>query len=262
MTTQRLILSGPGRTLIAGAPEGFDALVLCELVRNLGAADGPAHLLHVARDDARLAKLADAVAFFAPEIEIIRFPAWDCLPYDRVSPHREIVSQRIDALTRLLGPPPADRRRIVLTTIAALLQRVPAPSFFGGALFPLRVGGAQDPQALIEYLTRNGYTRSETVNDAGEFAVRGGIVDLFPPGSPQPLRVDFFGDQIESIRAFDPLTQRSGDKVESIDLKPVGEFRLDARAVELFRSRYRERFGAAVADDPLYEAVSAGRLYA
>jgi transcription-repair coupling factor (superfamily II helicase) len=262
LTSQRLILSGPGRTLIAGAPEGFDSLVLCELTRNRSATRGSAQLLHVARDDARLDKLAETIAFFDPEVEILRFPAWDCLPYDRISPHREIVSQRIDTLTRLLAPPPSDRYRIVLTTIAALLQRVPAPSFFEGALFPLRVGGAQGPQALIEYLTRNGYTRSETVNDAGEFAVRGGIVDLFPPGSPQPLRVDFFGDEIESIRAFDPLTQRSGDKVEAIDLKPVGEFRLDARAVELFRSRYRERFGAAVADDPLYEAVSAGRLYA
>ncbi len=262
MTSQRLILSGPGRTLIAGAPEGFDALVLCELARSRAATGGSAQLLHVARDDARLDKLAETIAFFDPEVETLRFPAWDCLPYDRISPHREIVSQRIDTLTRLLGPPPADGHRIVLTTIAALLQRVPAPSFFEGALFPLRVGGAQGPQALIGYLTRNGYTRSETVNEAGEFAVRGGIVDLFPPGSPQPLRVDFFGDEIESIRAFDPLTQRSGDKVEAIDLKPVGEFRLDARAVELFRSRYRERFGAAVADDPLYEAVSAGRLYA
>jgi transcription-repair coupling factor (superfamily II helicase) len=262
LTAQRPILSGPGRTLIAGAPEGFDALVLCELARKAAMDGGPAHLLHVARDDARLAKLADTIAFFDPEVEVLRFPAWDCLPYDRVSPHREIVSQRIDTLTRLLGPPPAGRRRIVLTTIAALLQRVPARSFFDGAVFPLRLGGAHGPHGLIEYLTRSGYTRSETVNESGEFAVRGGIVDLFPPGAQQPLRVDFFGDEVESISAFDPLTQRSGDKTDAADLKPVGEFRLDASAIELFRSRYRERFGAVVADDPLYEAVSAGRLYA
>ncbi len=261
MTAQHLALPGPGRTLIAGAPEGFDAVVLRRLVRGIRPADGTVQLLHVARDDARLAKLADAIAFFDPETEILQFPAWDCLPYDRVSPHREIVSRRIDTLTRLLGPP-ADKRRIVLTTVAAVLQRVPARSFFDGALFPLRVGEAPGPQALVEYLRHNGYTRSETVNEAGEFAVRGGIVDLFPPGTSQPLRVDFFADEVESIRAFDPLTQRSGDRVDAIDLKPVGEFRLDARSVELFRSRYRAQFGAAVADDPLYEAISAGRLYA
>jgi len=177
-----------------------------------------------------------------------------------VSPHRDIVSQRIDTLTRLLKP--AAQRRIVLTTVAALLQRVPTPEFFDGALFPLRVGAATKPEALIDYLGRNGYTRSETVNEAGEFAVRGGIIDLFPPGASLPMRVDFFGDEVDSIRTFDPLTQRSSDKVDGIDLKPVGEFRLDARAIELFRSRYRERFGTAVADDPLYESVSAGRLYA
>jgi transcription-repair coupling factor (superfamily II helicase) len=262
LTTDHLKLSGPGRTLIAGTPEGFDALVLCTLARDRVAGGGLAHLLHVARDDARLAKLAEAIAYFAPEIEVLRFPAWDCLPYDRISPHRDIVSQRIDTLTRLLGAPRAGGHRIVLTTIAALLQRVPARSFFDGSMLPLRVGGVQGQQALIDYLNRNGYTRSGTVNEAGEFAVRGGIVDLFPPGTQQPLRVDFFGDEIESIRVFDPLSQRSGDRVEAIDLKPVGEFRLDARAIELFRSRYRERFGAAVAEDPLYEAVSAGRLYA
>src|SRR6185312_6222916 len=181
-----------GRALIAGAPEGFDALVLARLAQDRPA-DGTAQLVHVARDDARLAKLADTIAFFAPDIEILRFPAWDCLPYDRVSPHRDIVSQRIDTLTRLLKPAANAAKRIVLTTVAALLQRVPTAEFFDGALFPLRVGGTIKPEALVVYLSHNGYTRSETVNEAGEFAVRGGIIDLFPPGAAQPLRVDFFG---------------------------------------------------------------------
>ena len=247
----------PGRVVIAATPEGLDARLLAEVA---GFA-APTPILYIARDDARLAHMAACLRFFSPGLEQIVFPAWDCLPYDRVSPHRDIVSQRIDTLTRLLGPR-SDRHRIVLTTVAALLQRVPARSFFDGALFPLRIGGATGPEALVAYLRQKGYTRSETVNEAGEFALRGGIVDLFPPGAPQPLRVDFFGDEIESIRAFDPLTQRSAERIESIDLKPVGKFRLDERAIELFRSRYRERFGAAVADDPLYAAISAGRLYA
>ena len=263
MTARHLHLTGPGRTLIAGAPEGFDALVLSRLVHGQPAGDGPAQLVHVARDDARLAKLADAIAFFAPDIEILLFPAWDCLPYDRVSPHRDIVSQRIDTLTRLLKPAANAAKRIVLTTVAALLQRVPTRGVLRRRAVPAQ-GRRHDrsPKPSSPISAHNGYTRSETVNEAGEFAVRGGIIDLFPPGAAQPLRVDFFGDDVESIRAFDPLTQRSSDKVAAIDLKPVGEFRLDARAIELFRSRYRERFGTAVADDPLYEAVSAGRLYA
>jgi transcription-repair coupling factor (superfamily II helicase) len=260
LSQQDLSLSRPGRTLIAGAPEGHDALLLCRLARR--PAGGAAVLLHVARDDARLAKLAELIAFFDPGIEVLPFPAWDCLPYDRVSPHRDIVSQRIDTLTQLLAPPPTDRPRLVLTTIAALLQRLPARDYFAGAQFALAVGASPGQDGLVAYLQHYGYSRSETVNDAGEYAVRGGIVDLFPPGAAQPLRVDFFGDEIETIRSFDPLTQRSSDKLRFFILKPVGEFRLEPAAIERFRTRYRERFGAGTADDPLYEAVSAGRAYA
>ncbi|MGH6930890.1 MAG: transcription-repair coupling factor [Dongiaceae bacterium] len=260
MKLQQLHLQVPGRVLIAGAPDGFDALVLCRLAATPGS--GPAAVLvHVAHDDARLARLAEAISFFDPEIEVLRFPAWDCLPYDRVSPHRDIVSQRIDTLTRLLAPAP-NRRRIVLTTIAAILQRVPAREFFEGAMYTLKIGPSQGPGVLIGYLAGNGYSRSETVNESGEYAVRGGIVDLFPPGAAQPLRVDFFGDDIDAIRSFDPLTQRSTEKVEAFLLKPVGEYRLDKPTIERFRVGYRARFGAAGADDPLYESISAGRFYA
>ncbi len=260
MSLSQLTLPVSGRRLIAGAPEGQDARVLCQLARRLPANDS---LLHIARDDARLARLADLVAFFDPDIEVLRFPAWDCLPYDRVSPHRDIVSQRIDTLTRLLQPRGGGARpRIVLTTVAALLQRVPPRRFLDGAQFALDVGAAPGPPALIAYMTGHGYTRAETVGEAGEFAVRGGIVDLFPPGTVQPLRVDFFGDEIESMRAFDPLTQRSTERLQRFDLKPVGEVRLDPVSIERFRTGYRESFGAVGSDDPLYEAVSTGRMYA
>ncbi|GIK99723.1 MAG: transcription-repair-coupling factor [Alphaproteobacteria bacterium] len=260
MSSHHLLPEAPGRTLIAGVPGGYDAPVLARLARSRPAG-APVALLHVALDDARMAQLAAGLAFFAPELEVLTFPAWDCLPYDRVSPHRDIVAQRIDTLTRLRAPTEEGRQRLVLTTVAAFLQRVPARASFEGTVLELSTGLAIAQEKLVAFLEGNGYLRAETVGESGEYAVRGGIVDLFPPGVDSPLRVDFFGDEIEQIRSFDPLSQRSTETVDRFAIKPVSELRLDAAAIERFRSGYRGRFGAASSDDPLYEAVSAGRLY-
>jgi len=263
LSPKDLRLTAPGRVLVAGAPEGYDALFLSRLAR-AHAADGtgPVALLHVARDDARMARLAEALAFFAPDVGVLTFPAWDCLPYDRVSPHRDIVSRRIDTLTRLIGPADDAAPRILVTTVAAVLQRVPARASFEGAVLALKVGGTMDPEDLVAFLSRNGYVRAETVGEAGEFAVRGGIVDLFPAGAAMPLRLDFFGDELEEIRSFDPLTQRSTGTLRGFVLKPVNEVRLDPDSIARFRSGYRERFGVVSGEDPLYEAISAGRPFA
>jgi transcription-repair coupling factor (superfamily II helicase) len=245
-----------GRITIAGAPEGHDAFVLGEL-----ATRAPGTLLHVCRDDGRMARTAAALAFFQPQIDVIALPAWDCLPYDRVSPNAEIMSRRIDALTRLAEPPPMGARRIVLTTVNAALQRVPPRAVFRDRVLKLGRGGRIPLDRLISFLDRNGYSRTDTVREAGEFAVRGGILDLFPSGAPAPLRLDFFGDTLEGLRSFDPLTQRSTGTVEGIVLKPVNEVLLDDAAIQRFRTRYREQFGTVADDDPLYGAISAGRRY-
>jgi len=247
----RLALRRPGRLRLAGVPEGLDGRLLAEL-----AARAP--MLHVCLDDARMARLVEALGFFAPGLEVVSLPAWDCLPYDRVSPHRDIVARRIDALGRLTserGLPP-----LVVTTVAALLQRLPPRGSIAGAMLALGEAKPLAPEKLVEFLAANGYARSATVAEAGEFAVRGGIIDLFPPGAANPLRVDFFGDEIEAIRTFDPLSQRSAGRLTHFVIRPVSELKLDAEAVARFRSGYRERFGV-VADDPLYEAISGGRLY-
>jgi transcription-repair coupling factor (superfamily II helicase) len=215
-------------------------------------------MLHVCVDDARMARLIEALGFFAPSLEVVALPAWDCLPYDRVSPHRDIVARCIDAIGRLTEG--AGRRPLVVTTVAALLQRLPPLESFTGVLLALAEGVELAPQKLVQFLASNGYARSGTVAEAGEFAVRGGIVDLFPPGAAAPLRVDFFGDEVEAIREFDPLTQRSAGRLSRFVVRPVSELTLDTESIARFRSGYRERFGA-VTDDPLYEAVSAGRLY-
>ena len=235
-----------------GVPEGFDALILAE--RRAGHA-GP--VLHVARDDARMARLAEALAFFAPGIEQLRFPAWDCLPYDRVSPNPEIVSERIATLARLTEAPA--RPRIVLTTVNALLQRVPPRGVFEGASFTLREGGSMALEHVTAFLEANGYGRANTVMEPGEYAVRGGIFDVYPAGEPEPIRIDLFGDTIESLRRFDPTTQRSAAPVKALVLRPVSEVPLDAASVTRFREGFRELFGPKSAEDPLYQAISDGR---
>ncbi len=239
---------------VHGAPEGFDALLLC---RRRAETDAP--VVHVCRDDARMARMADAIGFFAPEVEVLRFPAWDCLPYDRVSPNPEIVAERVATLTRLLEPPA--RPRILLTTVNALAQKVPPPATFQDATMTLRKGGRVAPEALTSFLESNGYHRTGTVMEHGEYAVRGGIIDLFPAGESDPVRLDLFGDEIEDMRRFDTATQRSGKVVPELRLRPVGEVFLDEDSRARFRSAYRELFGAAAAEDPLYVSVSAGRKH-
>ena len=155
-----------------------------------------------------MARFAAALALFHPDIEALTFPAWDCLPYDRVSPNGEILSRRIDTLTRLASAGP-ETPLVVLTTVNALVQRVPPRRLFDGRVLTLRPSGRIGLDRLQSFFRNNGYIRTDTVREPGEFAVRGGIIDLYPAGAPQPLRLDFFGDTIESIRSFDPLTQRS-----------------------------------------------------
>lgn len=247
------IFAAPGRTTLAGVPEGFDALLLASLARSGSVGD----ILHVCRDDVRLDTLAQAVRFFAPDVAVLEFPAWDCVPYDRASPNVEIVGRRIDTLTRLAGPHDG-AGRLVLATVSAVTQRVPRKEVFNGAVFRLRVGKDVNTDALMGYLARNGYNRAEQVMEPGEFAVRGGIVDLYPPGTEEPFRLDFFGDELDGVRTFDPLTQRTTGSVKEVVLKPMSEVILTETSIARFRTNYRELFGATKAD-PLYEAVTEGR---
>ncbi|CAH2604609.1 Transcription-repair-coupling factor [Rhodovastum atsumiense] len=241
-------------TAVFGVPEGWDAMLLARR-----AAEHAGPLLHACRDDARMSRLAEALAFFAPDAEVLRFPAWDCLPYDRVSPNPELVSERIATLARLLEP--ARRVRIVLTTVNALVQRVPPRHVFHGASLALAQGGTLDPDQLVRFLEANGYGRAGTVMEPGEYAVRGGIIDIFPAGRPEPVRLDLFGDTIESIRAFDPASQRSGIVLKQVVLRPVSEVSLDKASVARFRTAWRDLFGQAAAQDPLYLSVSEGRRH-
>ena len=163
-------LARPGLVTVGGAPEGVDALALATLVASKPGQD----VLHLARDDQHMARLASALAFFAPDVEILTFPAWDCLPYDRVSPNGEVISRRVDTLTRLAGSRTLGAR-IVIATINAFLQRVPPRAAFAETSLVLRHGGRLAQNDLIAFLNANGYGRVETVREPGEYAIRGGL---------------------------------------------------------------------------------------
>ncbi|MBN9457435.1 MAG: transcription-repair coupling factor [Bosea sp.] len=245
---------------LAGVPDGFDAVVLADLTRaRAKKGEGPALLVFIARDGQRLQVLENALQFVAPDLEVMSFPAWDCQPYDRVSPAPAIVAHRMTTLSRLAKTKSGERPRLLLTTVNAALQRVPAFGKVASESFSAAPGNMVDIEELARWLDINGYLRTSTVRETGEFAVRGGIVDLFPPGMPAPIRLDFFGDTLESIRTFDPETQRTTGQLRGLDLVPMSEAQMTSESIRRFRQSYISTFGTPGRDDTLYEAVSEGR---
>jgi transcription-repair coupling factor (superfamily II helicase) len=245
------IAKADGRLTLSGAPSGYDAWLAVEAARRRG---GP--VLFVASEEAQAEALAAAVAFFAPGLRLLPFPAWDCLPYDRVSPKPDIESARLATLAALAKG--IDGPALIVTSVPAILQRVPPRAAIAEASFSAKAGEEVDREALVAFLAGNGYARAGTVRDPGDFALRGGIVDLWPPGSEEPLRLDFFGETLEAIRQFDPANQLSNDSVERVVLLPASEAPLGQKPVSRFRAGYVAAFGPS-GDDPLYESVSAGR---
>ncbi|MDE2285733.1 MAG: transcription-repair coupling factor [Hyphomicrobiales bacterium] len=252
----------PGRALLlSGVADGAEGLVLADLARAIAAGkDAPAvSLAVVCRDGSRLAALSHALAFFAPEVEVLECPAWDCLPYDRASPHAAIVAQRMMTLARLAGAGGSARPVVLLTTVNAILQRVPPRDTLARQSLSVAAGHLHAMASVTQWLELNGFNRASTVREPGDYAVRGGIVDLFAPGFDAPVRLDFFGDTLETIRSFDPDTQRTTEELRRLDLVPVAEFQLNPHTIRQFRTGYVAAFGAASPDDVLYQAVSEGR---
>ena len=242
------------RVVISGAPEGFDASILAGLVAR---ADAP--VVFVARDDVRMAAMGAALAQFAPQLPVFVFPAWDCVAYDRISPNSTIAARRMALLAMLADG--FDRPCVILTSVNAAAQRLPARQVLRQSSFIAEVGKRIDLDALKAYLARMGFTNTPNVIEQGDYAVRGGIIDIFPPGDDEPVRLDLFGDVLDGARRFDPVTQRTSQKVARVELAPVSEIILDEASIERFRKTYRTRFGAGGAEDPLYEAISAGRKH-
>ncbi len=240
---------------LAGCVAGYQPWLMADIAR---AAVGRA--VFVAADDASARAMLDAVTFFAPELETIYFPAWDCLPYDRASPSMRVSSDRLAALAALARP--SDRAQLLVTTVNAALQRTLPPARIAELTATIAPGARIDRDRLAAMLVANGYIRTDTVFEAGEFAVRGGLLDLFAAGDTHALRLDFFGDEIETVRRFDPATQRTVETTKGFTLLPVNEVLLDDATVKAFRAGYLAAFGATATGDPLYEAVSDKRRLA
>jgi transcription-repair coupling factor (superfamily II helicase) len=255
MTDLLKILKASSPVTLSGVPAGFQPWLLADIARA-----APSRALFVAPDEQIMRAVADTAHYFAPEIEIIEIPAWDCLPYDRASPSLRTASARLAGLHALQVKPKGPQ--LVLTTLNALTQRTLTPFRVRQLVAKLAPKERIAISRLAEMLQANGYVRTDTVHDRGEFAIRGGIVDLFPGGEEQPLRLDFFGDEIETVRRFDPADQRTSGSVEGFTLLPASEALLDEETIKRFRGRYRETFGATATGDPLYQAVSDGRRLA
>jgi transcription-repair coupling factor (superfamily II helicase) len=253
----RSALARPGRTILARVPGGYDAIIIADTARQAA----PRLLLHVARDDQRLAALAEAIGFFAPDVKVLRFPAWDCLPYDRVGPAAELVARRLATLAELTKEQDREVPHILLSTVNAVIQRVPPAAVIAEAQLSLAPGNVVSTGRIVSFLSVHGFLRSGTVVDPGEFAVRGGIIDLFPPGAEEPLRLDFFGDALESIRTFDPQSQRTTGQLTAVTITPASEVVLTDHTIARFRTGYAAQFGGVDLSDPLYEAVTASRRY-
>ncbi len=248
------LFRGRRSVTLGGVPDGLEGRVLARL------AEAEGTVLFVGRDAREVALAETALRFFAPDVPSLFFPAWDSLPYDRVSPNPEIAASRMSTLHRLLekhaGP------RVIFTTANAIVQRVPDRESVAGRALSAAAGNVVPMQSLVRFLEANGFDRTATVREVGEYAVRGGILDLFAPGTPEPIRLDFFGDTLETIRPFDPATQRTSGQLKRLDLVPASEAVLTEETIERFRKNYRAAFGAVLGNDPLYEAVSEGRRFA
>ena len=242
-------LSAP--TNIAGAPFGLDLLAMQDALQGTSRIG-----LYVARDDKTAAAALKLAEFNHPAMEVVHLPGWDILPYDRMSPSPAVASQRCAALAQLAQHAGASGPLLVVTTGSSLVQRVPPRATMQTASFSLAVGQEVDEAALTDYLAVNGYVRSSTVSERGEYSVRGGIIDIYPPTSVEPIRLDLFGSTLDQLKSFDPETQVSTRSLKSAVLSPVSEILFSPDTLSLFREQYLSELGAPAGDN-MYEAARA-----
>jgi transcription-repair coupling factor (superfamily II helicase) len=254
------ILKADTPLTLAGVPAGFLPWLAADLARAAHGTSQGGRAVIIAADEAAMRALQDTVPVFAPEVEVLGFPAWDCLPYDRASPALRVMAERLATLEKLQAK--RNGPQLLIATANAATQRILTPFRIRQLTRRLAEGERIERDKLVELLVANGYQRTDSVHDAGEFAVRGSIVDLFPAGEDQAIRLDYFGDEIETMRRFDPADQRSTGKAGAFTLMPASEALLDEETIKRFRARYREQFGANATGDPLYQAISSGRRLA
>ena len=211
--------------------------------------------LVISNDTNTANRLHEEVCFFHDgSLEILSFPDWETLPYDTFSPHQDIISERINALNRL----PNLKRGILIVPLSTLMHRTAPADFISGNCFNLKIGDQVNVETLRKQMVDAGYHAVDSVLEHGEFTIRGAIIDLFPTGSTEPFRIELFDDEIETLRTFDPETQRSIEKITAINLLPAKEFPFDSRAIRDFKSRWRESFDVDYRQCPIYTNISDG----
>lgn len=244
-----------GKTL-ASLPKGADISLLGEFLHH-----NNGDIIYIVPNGVELSNAADLLEYIYPTAQVLRFPAWDTTPYDRSSPNSEVIAQRVATLSELAIHPSSPRSRIIITSAGAVMQKLPPKRIFINALREIKVGDKLEFNDFVHYAAMNGYVRVEQVFEAGEYALRGDIIDIFPVGTSEPLRIDLFDDEVERIRTFDVMSQRTTGELTSYLFKVMSEVILDDNTVSSFRSNYREAFGSGSGDDEIYAAVSAKNKY-
>ncbi|MEI6730603.1 MAG: transcription-repair coupling factor, partial [Pseudomonadota bacterium] len=237
---------------ICGVPHGAESFILSQIATN-----SSQDFIYIACGEREAESVRTGLEFFAGGKEIIVFPAWDCLPYDRASPNAAVLAARIVALSQIAAK--SSKPRIIITTINAALQKLPPKSLIDRATFPLQAGKPLSHDKLVHFLSENGYRRTAKAMEAGEFAVRGSIIDIIPSDRNEGIRLDTFGDHLETIRSFDPISQISSENIANITLCPASEVILNGTTIATFREKYRSLFGAVTKEDQTYESISEGR---
>ncbi|KZY84243.1 transcription-repair coupling factor [Oleiphilus sp. HI0069] len=231
-------------------PQGASAATLYELLNEL-----EGFCLYIAKDSQQAYAMESAFKFFNEgKHEVYVFPDWETLPYDTFSPHEDIISQRLETLSKL----PLAKRGLLIIPLNTLLHRLPPKSFLNAHTFSLKNGQTFELEKYRRMLEEVGYRNVNTVYEHGEYAIRGSIFDLYPMGSEEPVRIELFDDEIESLRTFDPDNQRSKNKIKSLKILPANEFPWDDKSRMSFRNRWLEQFPNAASNCPLYRDIKDG----
>ncbi len=219
------------------------------------------NIFYVAKNDLELSNVYNFLHSNFKEINIYKIPSWDCLPYDISSPNLNLIGERVKSFTDLCFFKKNKSKNVILTTINGLFIKTAPKDFFLKHFINLNLSSDYKFQLIIEFLNNSGYKRVQTVREIGEFSIRGSILDIFPVGNQSAYRIDFIGENIESIKTMDPLTQRSRDKINDFNIYTSNEFILNEKNIENFRKRFRNKNGTAGLNSLFYENISAGMKF-
>ncbi len=263
------IFNNKNRVNISNVVSNYEGFLLSEMIADFHKYKNAKNnefignaIVYVANNDSAMAEVVSVLRFVSnDDVKILEFPSFDTVPYDRSSPNARITAKRVECLSYLSNADFSKETVVVVTTVSAMLQKVTHKKYYMNARFYLEQGMSLDEGEFLSFVTKNGYNRVEQVMEAGEYAIRGGIIDIFPTASDNPIRIDLFGDEIEKIKSFDAISQKSIEDIKSFEFVPVSEVFLNSNTITNFRNRYRELFGGEAIKDFIYEAISNGSKF-